>query len=162
MSETPMTVTREAVEAFLFHEADLMDEHRLEEWLALWAPQACYWIPCNGRTGGDPTREVSLVYDDLARLQDRIYRLTSSAAHSQRPRSRMRRVVGNLRLEQKNGLVHVRSNFLLAELRRGKQDLFSGVSLHQLRPQGDGFRIVAKTIQLDQSDEALDNLAFIL
>jgi 3-phenylpropionate/cinnamic acid dioxygenase small subunit len=42
---------------------------------------------------------VSIIYDDRARLEDRIYRLMSSAAHSQRPRSRMRRVVGNIRYE---------------------------------------------------------------
>ena len=111
-----MNVTRDTVEAFLFHEADLLDDLRIEDWLALWAPECCYWVPCNDRDadGTDPGRQVSIIYDDRARLEDRVYRLLSSAAHSQRPRSRMRRVVGNIRFESREGEVHTRSNFLLA------------------------------------------------
>lgn len=157
-----MAVAREAVEAFLFHEADLLDDMQVEAWLALWAPECCYWVPCNGRDGGDPEREVSLIYDDRARLEDRIYRLMSSAAHSQRPRSRMRRVVGNIRYEWREGEVHTRSNFVLAELRRGRQEIWSGVSQHRLLPAGDGFQIKAKTVLLTQSDEPIDNLTFLL
>lgn len=158
-----MTITREAVEAFLFHEADLLDDMDAEAWLALWAPECCYWVPCNGRDDStDPQRQVSIIYDDRARLEDRIYRLLSSAAHSQRPRSRMRRVVGNIRFEVREGEVHTRSNFLLAELRRGRQEIWSGVSQHRLLPAGDGFQIRAKTVLLTQSDEPIDNLTFLL
>lgn len=158
-----MAITREAVEAFLFHEADLLDNMDAEAWLALWAAECCYWVPCNGRDDStDPQRQVSLIYDDRARLEDRIYRLLSSAAHSQRPRSRMRRVVGNIRYEVREGEVHTRSNFLLAELRRGRQEIWSGVSQHRLLPAGDGFQIKAKTVLLTQSDEAIDNLTFLL
>lgn len=159
-----MSITRDAVEAFLFHEADLLDELRIEDWLALWTPECCYWVPCNDRDGDstDPERQVSIIYDDRARLEDRVYRLMSSAAHSQRPRSRMRRVVGNLRFELREGEVHTRSNFVLAELRRGRQDIWSGVSQHRLLPDGDSFRISAKTVLLTQSDMAIDNLTFLL
>lgn len=157
-----MAITRDAVEDFLFHEADLMDDFQLEPWLALWTEDACYWVPCNGRDGGDPTREVSLIYDDYTRLQDRVWRLVSPAAHSQRPRSRMRRVVGNIRFELREGEVHTRSNFVLAELRRGHQEVWSGVSRHCLVPAGERFRIRAKTVLLTQSDEAIDNLTFLL
>ena len=159
-----MSITREAVEAFLFHEADLLDDMDVETWLALWAPECCYWVPCNDRDadGTDPARQVSLIYDDRARLEDRVYRLLSSAAHSQRPRSRMRRVVGNIRFEQREGEVHTRSNFVLAELRRGRQDIWSGVCQHRLLPAGDGFQIKAKTVLLTQSDMAIDNLTFLL
>jgi 3-phenylpropionate/cinnamic acid dioxygenase small subunit len=86
----------------------------------------------------------------------------SSAAHSQRPRSRMRRVIGNLRFELRDGEVHTRTNFLLAELRRGRQEIWSGVSQHRLLPDGDNFRIKAKTVLLTQSDMAIDNLTFLL
>lgn len=159
-----MTITRDAVEAFLFHEADLLDDMDAETWLALWAPECCYWVPCNDRDadGTDPGRQVSFIYDDRARLEDRVHRLMSSAAHSQRPRSRMRRVVGNIRFESREGEVHTRSNFLLAELRRGHQEVWSGVSQHRLLPAGDSFTIKAKTVLLTQSDMAIDNLTFLL
>jgi 3-phenylpropionate/cinnamic acid dioxygenase small subunit len=159
-----VSITRDAVEAFLFHEADLLDELHVEQWLALWAPECCYWVPCNDRDADstDPARQVSIIYDDRARLEDRVYRLMSPAAHSQRPRSRMRRVIGNLRFELREGEVHTRSNFLLAELRRGRQEIWSGVSLHRLLPDGDGFKIKSKTVLLTQSDLAIDNLTFLL
>ena len=33
------------VQQFLFHEARLLDERRLQEWLALYAEDAEYWVP---------------------------------------------------------------------------------------------------------------------
>jgi hypothetical protein len=33
------------VERFLFHEANLLDESRFEEWLGLFEPDAYYWMP---------------------------------------------------------------------------------------------------------------------
>jgi p-cumate 2,3-dioxygenase beta subunit len=136
-----VTITRDAVEAFLFHEADLLDDMRIEDWLALWAPECCYWVPCNDRDADstDPARQVSIIYDD-----------------------RSRRVVGNIRFEQREGEVHTRSNFVLAELRRGHQDIWSGVCEHRLLPAGDSFQIKAKTVLLTQSDMAIDNLTFLL
>src|SRR5277367_5776883 len=120
-----MAVDRMEVEQFLYYEAQLMDEHRLDEWLALWTESALYWVPSN-RDDIDPKREVSLIYDDWVRLQLRVSRLKSGFAHAQEPRSRMRRVVSNIVVEEADdGEIVASSNFLLAELRRGKQDLFA-------------------------------------
>jgi 3-phenylpropionate/cinnamic acid dioxygenase small subunit len=156
-----MAFDRYAVEQFLYREARLADEQRLDDWFALWDEDALYWVPCN-EYDIDPTRQLSIIYDDRARLEDRVHRLMSSAAHSQRPRSRMRRVVGNIRFESREDEVHTRSNFVLAELRRGRQEVWSGVSQHRLLPAGDRFTIKAKTVLLTQSDMAIDNLTFLL
>lgn len=158
-----MDSLREPVERFLFLEADCMDEFRLEEWMALWAPEALYWVPCN-RDQADPERHVSIIYDDYARIQDRVARLGSRAAHSQVPRSRMRRLISNIVIDRdRDELVEVHSNFMLAELRHGRQDLFAGKSRHLLRiePAG-GFRIAAKTVWLINNDEPIDNLTFLI
>jgi 3-phenylpropionate/cinnamic acid dioxygenase small subunit len=41
-----MSVERNEIEEFLYLEARLMDEHRFDEWLSLWALEdATYWIP---------------------------------------------------------------------------------------------------------------------
>jgi 3-phenylpropionate/cinnamic acid dioxygenase small subunit len=70
-----MAVDRAAIERFLFHEARLMDEHRYDEWLALWAiDDAIYWIPANA-DDIDPTRNVSIIYDRRGQLRNRIKRL---------------------------------------------------------------------------------------
>ena len=86
----PMTVDRHQVEAFLYLEARRMDENAYDDWLALWADEALYWVPAN-RDDIDPTREVSIVYADRPRLEDRIARLKSGAAYAQDPPSRLRR-----------------------------------------------------------------------
>ena len=75
-----------------------MDTHRYEEWLALWTPDARYWVPCNS-DDIDPAREVSIIYDDHERLQQRVQRLKSGTVLAQDPAPRMRRIVSNIEIE---------------------------------------------------------------
>jgi len=157
-----MAVDRQQVEQFIYHEADLMDEHRYDEWLALWTDDALYWVPSGG-DDIDPKREISLIYDDRVRLQVRITRLKSGFAHAQEPKSRMRRVVSNIvTQEAENGDIVVFSNFLLTELRRGKQDIFAGRTIHRLRPDNGSFRLASKKVLLVNNDEHIDNLTFLI
>src|SRR5262245_59397362 len=145
---TAMAFDRQQVEQFLYYEAQLADEHRYDEWLALWTDDALYWAP-SGRDEINPEREISLIYDDRVRLRLRIGRLKSGFAHAQEPKSRMRRVVSNIVIEEaENGEIIAHSNFLLAELRRGKQDLFAGRTMHRLRSHNGGFQLVTKKVLL--------------
>jgi 3-phenylpropionate/cinnamic acid dioxygenase small subunit len=157
-----MTLNRQQVEQFLYHEAQLMDESRFDEWLALWTEPALYWVPSN-RDEIDPKREVSLVYDDWVRLQLRVARLKSGFAHAQEPKSRMRRLISNIVIEEaEKGEIVASSNFLLAELRRGKQDLFAGRSIHRMVPTNGGFKLRSKKVLLVNNDEPIDNLTFLI
>lgn len=157
-----MAVDRSGVEQFVYREARLIDENRYDEWLALWTNDARYWVPC-GADDGDPKREVSLIYDDLTRLRVRIARLNSGVAYAQDPKSRMRRVVSNIEAaEVEDGQVMVSSNFLLAELRQGKQDLFAGRTIHHLSPYNDSFRMRFKKVLLVNNGEYIDNLTFLV
>ena len=158
-----MSIDRVRVEQFLFQEARLMDEHRFDEWLALWTQPALYWVPSN-RDEIDPNREVSLIYDDWVRIQLRIARLKSGFAHAQEPRSRMRRLISNIEIEEASDSDEIvaQSNFMLAELRRGKQDLFAGRTMHRLRPIGGAFKLVSKKVLLVNNDEPIDNLTFLI
>jgi len=157
-----MAFDRQQVEQFLYYEAQLMDEHRYDEWLALWTEDALYWVP-TGRDDIDPKREISLIYDDRVRLQLRVSRLKSGFALAQEPKSRMRRVVSNIVIKEvENGEIIALSNFLLAELRRGKQDIFAGRTTHRLRPYNDSFKLVLKKVLLVNNDEHIDNLTFLI
>lgn len=157
-----MAFDRQQVEQFLYYEAQLMDEHRYDEWLALWTDDALYWVPA-GRDDIDPRREISLIYDDRVRLQTRIARLKSGFAHAQQPKSRMRRVVSNILIEEvENAEILAYSNFMLAELRRGKQDVFAGRTVHRLRLHHGNFKLVAKKVLLVNNDESIDNLTFLI
>jgi benzoate/toluate 1,2-dioxygenase subunit beta len=150
------------VESFLYREARLMDENAYDEWLSLWTDDALYWVPCN-RDDSDPTREVSAIYDNRVRLQGRIDRLKSGVAFAQEPKSRMRRLISNIEIEQAdNGELLVSSNFMLVELRRSKQDVFAGRTIHRLRSEGGSFRISQKKVLLVNNDEVIDNLTFLI
>ena len=150
------------VERFVFREARLMDEHRYSEWLSLWTDDALYWVPCND-DDIDPTRHVSLIYDDRLRLEDRVRRLESGDAHAQMPKSRLVRVVSNIEVEgEKEGLI-VHSTFNLQELRRGRLNTFAGRSIHRLRSIAGGeFKIASKKVLLINNDEPMGHLTFLI
>ena len=158
----------ERVQQFLFREARLADEWRLDEWLALWAPQAMYWVPVN-HDDVDPRRELSLIYDDRQRLELRIARIKSGVAWTQEPRSRMRRVLSNIEIESvmdgaDDGQLEVHSNFHLNELRSSTstQVIWTGHTVHHLLPAGDGFAIALKKVLLLNNDEELPQLSIFL
>ena len=152
---------RERIESFLYYEARLIDDHQYDEWLSLWTDDAIYWVPCNS-DDADPTRQAMIIYDDRRRLGERVMRLTSGFAWAQSPRSRTRRLIANVEFQAADGGYAVQSNFLLAELRRSRQDLFAGRTIHTLRPAGDGFRIALKKVLLLNNDEPIDNLTFLV
>jgi benzoate/toluate 1,2-dioxygenase beta subunit len=103
------------------------------------------------------------VYEDKAHLEDRIVRLKSDAAYAQDPRSRMRRVISNVEIEEgEQGEVIVYSNFNLTELRRSQQRTFAGRTMHKLRPEGNSFKIAYKKVLLVNNDEVISNLTFLV
>jgi benzoate/toluate 1,2-dioxygenase subunit beta len=159
--DTP--IDQHEIERFLYREARLLDEGQLDEWLALFTPDAYYWIPCNANDV-DPTRHVSLIYDDRQHLEDRIWRIKSGWAHAQDPPSHTRRIVGNVepRPGGIEGELSVSSTFILVELRRGAQSLFAGRYEHRLRREADAWRIAFKKVELLNNDEPIDSLTFIV
>jgi benzoate/toluate 1,2-dioxygenase beta subunit len=157
-----MPLDRHQIENFLYREARLMDENAYDEWFALWTDDALYWVPAN-EDDIDPLRHVSIVYEDKAHLEDRIARLKSDAAYAQDPRSRMRRVISNIEIEEgEQGDVIVYSNFNLTELRRSQQRTFAGRTIHKLRPEGNSFKIAYKKVLLVNNDEVISNLTFLV
>lgn len=156
-------MSRDRVESFLYREADLADEHRFDEWLALWDQKdILYWIPA-GSDDIDPRHCISIAYDNRERLEDRIFRLQSKAVHAQRPRSRMRRIIGNIVIEADDGATAtVRANFIFTEMRHGHQDVFNGRFIYQLRYNDDSLLIGSKKVLLVNNDEFIDNLTFLL
>jgi len=157
-----MSTDRHQVENFLYREARLMDQHAYDEWFALWAEDALYWIPCND-DDIDPERHVSIVYENRRGLEDRIARLKSGAAYAQDPKSRLSRVVSNVEIEEMAaGELIVHSTFNVTALRRRRMDTFAGRAIHKLRPDGDSFKIASKKILLINNDAVINNLTFLI
>jgi 3-phenylpropionate/cinnamic acid dioxygenase small subunit len=151
------------VELLLFREAELADSHRYDDWLALWAEELLYWVPCNA-DDIDPERRISLIYEDRPKLEQRLLRLNTKHAHSQRPRSRLARTVSNIVLEgydpERGGVAT--SRFIVAELRLDQQTLWCGRMRHVLVREGSALRIREKRVFLVNNDAPMPNLTFII
>src|SRR6516165_1199965 len=120
------SLSRQQAEEILFEEARILDDRRYDEWFAMLTDDAIYWVPCGGE-GLDPNREISLVYDDHARLRDRIDRLGSGVAHAQSPPSKTCRLISNVQIEQtSDDAACITSAFFLYELRHSRQRVFAG------------------------------------
>lgn len=140
-----------AVEDFLYVEADLLDEWRLHEWLALFAEDGRYLVPSTDKPDGDPTRDLFLVQDDRFLLEQRVNSLLTRAAHAEYPHSRTRHLVTNVKAaENEDGQVEVRANFAVFRARNGAVDTYFGRYVHVLeRGGGAGFRYVSRKAVLD-------------
>ncbi len=157
-----MGMKRDQIEDFIYREARLMDEHRYDEWLALWTDDAVYWVPSNNDEL-DPMESVSIIYDDRRRISDRIDRLKSGMAYAQKPPSRMRRVVSNLEVEEgENDEVTVYSNFVLTEIRRGVRNIWSGRTVHRLRMEKGDLKMGFKKVLLLENDAEIPSLVFLI
>lgn len=147
-------VSRAALEDFLYHEAALLDEWRLEEWLALFAEGGRYFVPPAGAAdGADPATTLFYVADDYHRLCERVKRLGKRTAHAEFPRSRCRRLVSNVRMlggDQQH--FRVTSNFVTWRSKMGRTDTFFGHHVYELAHGADGLRILSKTTYLDADD----------
>jgi 3-phenylpropionate/cinnamic acid dioxygenase small subunit len=150
------------VERFLFHEARLMDEHRYDDWLALWTLEdATYWVPANA-DDIDPRQNVSIIYDRSGQIRNRIRRLKETLWLKERA-LRLKRIVGNIVIEAENeSEMTVSSNFILAELHRGAQTVWAGTTIHVLVATGESFKIKSKKVLLLNNNEALPNMLFLI
>ncbi len=146
------TINREAIESFLYREADLLDRWQLNEWLTLFAPDAYYQVPPLDARELPPEQALYLVDDNYQRLQSRIKQLQKGNAHSESPMSRTRRAVTNVMFEsQTNGEVQVRANFIIHRVRRELLDVYMGRYEHIL-VQTDGqlrFRLRKAILDLE-------------
>lgn len=145
---------RAELEDFLFLEAALLDNWQLDEWLALFAPGARYFVPPAGADDdADPATTLFYVADDYHRLCERVKRLNKRTAHAEFPRSRCRRMVSNVRfLEGDATCFTVTSNYVTWRSKLGVTDTFFGHHLYAMTRVAGQLRILSKKTFLDQDD----------
>jgi benzoate/toluate 1,2-dioxygenase beta subunit len=151
------------VEQFIYREARLQDELQYDAWEALWTNDGIYWVPANGEDT-DPTKQVSIIFDNRTRIATRIKQLHTGKRHSQTPPSRLRRLVSNVELMggADDGDVKVGANFLVYESRERGVTLWAGRSEYTLRRTDDGLRMAYKKVTLVDNDRPLYTLAFLI
>ena len=151
LDATEGAVLRAEVERFLYDEAELLDQWRLHEWLALFSPSGEYLIPSTDLPGGDPARDLFLVQDDRFLLEQRVNSLLTRSAHAEYPHSSTRRLITNVRVsETVESHVHLAANFAVYRSRNGILDIYVGHYRHVLeRDDSAGFRFVRRLSVLD-------------
>jgi p-cumate 2,3-dioxygenase beta subunit len=143
MAEDAAAFTRSEIEEFLIYEAALLDEWRLEEWLALMAPDARYLVPPLDAPDADHRDTLFLIADDRCTLGSRVRQLLSGTTWAENPRSRTRRLITNVRLlAADNEEAHATANFAVWRFQHEATDVYVGRYLNVLvrGPSGLLFR----------------------
>ena len=159
-----MNPGEEEVARFIRHEARLIDERRLDEWLELFTDDAHYWVPA---TPGqpDPLQHNSLAYEDKLLLRLRVERLKSPRAYSQRPPSRCLHVLQATDLEKadtERGELLARTPFVYTETRGDESQRYAATAWHTLVWSGERLRIRLKRVDLLNCDAALPSIQLFL
>jgi 3-phenylpropionate/cinnamic acid dioxygenase small subunit len=149
----------------LYREARYADHAQYDEWESLLTDDMVYWVPIN-RSDPDPDRQISLLYDNRARIATRIRMLKTGVRHAQVPASPMTRVISNVEVEKlENGEYRVHAAFMLAELQvqsTGDLHWWIGRTEHVFRRVDGTLKIARKRVDLINSQEAVPALAFLI
>jgi len=144
-------VSRTEVEDFLYREAALLDEWRLNEWLGLLTANARYLVPSlDVPPNADPGAMLYLVADDANRIKSRVKQLLGQSARAEQPRSRTRRIVANVRIvEGDENTLRVTANFVVHRARLKKIDTYIGKYEYRLLIDKGQLKIDERKATLD-------------
>lgn len=147
----PQAVSRAEVEDLLFLEAELLDDWKLEAWLALYTADATYCVPSTDLPAdADPDKSLFYIADDRLRMEQRVVRLMKKSAHSEYPRSRTRHLVSNVRVGSMEGdQLGASAAFVTYRTKNGHTDAYIGSMRYRLQRVGDTLRIREKRCVLD-------------
>ncbi len=141
--------TQHAVEQFLFRQAELLDNHRWQEYIDLFTADGVYWMPADR---ADTTWDgvPSIFAEDRNLMTVRMRRVLHPDAWSQRPLWGTNHLVGNVIIENESaqGDIVVRSRFYMLELRRDTVRHFGGSYVHHLKKTKDGYRIKLQRVDM--------------
>ena len=146
-----LSFSRSQIEDFLYAEAELLDEWRLDEWLTLFdAERGGYYMPTTDCPDGDPNTGLYLIADDMLRLRSRVSQLMSGLTWAENPKSRTCHMVSNVRIAGMDGdLLLVKANFVVYRMRFQNIDPYIGKYQYKLLPKEGTFKIVERRVILD-------------
>jgi 3-phenylpropionate/cinnamic acid dioxygenase small subunit len=173
VSDLARLLLKEEIEQFLYREAELLDERRYEEWLALFTEDAHYFMPMRRNVPHDePEREFTRAGTDVNwfdegkdTLTRRVKQILTGIHWAEEPPSRICHMISNVQVVTGPPVaappseVTVKSRFLVYRNRvETETDFLVGKREDLLRRVNGGWQIARRKIILDQSVLLAKNL----
>src|SRR5271155_1811489 len=169
-----LLLTQEVAE-FLYAEAELLDERRYDDWLALLADDIRYWMPMRRNVKfGDVTREFTREGEDISwfdegkeTLTRRVRQIQTGIHWAEEPQSRIAHIVSNVQLLEATPSIAdpqeitAKCRFIVYRNRvETETDLLVGKREDTLRRAANSWFIARRKIILDQNVLLTKNLTF--
>lgn len=173
--EVARLLLQREVEEFLYHEAELLDERRLEEWLALLTDDVRYWVPMRRNVKfGELEREFTRSGQDINwfdegkdTLARRVQQILTGVHWAEEPLSRICHMVSNVQILQATpsvwqpAEVTAKCRFLIYRNRvETETDTLVGKREDVLRKVEGRWKIARRKVILDQNVLLAKNLTF--
>ena len=132
------TLSAEDMRQFLYREARFLDDKDWESWLALYAPDAEFWMPSwddDDELVTEPQTQISLIwYGHKGGLEDRVFRIkTERSSATSLPEPRTSHNISDVEiLKQSGGLCELRFNWVTFSYRYKTVDTYFGTSFYTL------------------------------
>jgi 3-phenylpropionate/cinnamic acid dioxygenase small subunit len=119
-------------------------------------------VPANGHNI-DPTKKMSILYDNRSRIALRIKQFHTGKRHSQSPVSRLSRIVSNVEIiEVRGDEVFVGSCVQIFESNSRADTVWAARNEHVLRRTPEGLKMASKKVMLVNNEKALYTLSFLI
>src|SRR5262245_21958625 len=166
---------KQEIEAFLYHEAELLDERGYEEWLQLLAEDVRYWMPMRRNVKfGELEREFTREGQDINWFDEgkdtlirRVQQILTGVHWAEEPLSRICHMVSNVQLLHVRPSVleplevTVKCRFLIYRNRvETETDILVGKREDVLRRVDGQWKIAQRKVILDQNVLLAKNLTF--
>lgn len=148
--------------AYIWAEAELLDNKDYLAWSALWDEDGKYIVPIENDTE-DFASTLNYVYDDARMRRLRIERLTSGHSMSAADAANTVRTVSRFRLVSlENNVAEVNSSQIVVGYKRGKHTLYAANLNHRIDLSGAAPRLLRKVIRLVNAADSLSAIGFLL
>jgi 3-phenylpropionate/cinnamic acid dioxygenase small subunit len=166
---------KQELEAFLYHEAELLDERQYEAWLELLAEDIRYWMPMRrnvrfGELEREFTREgldINWFDEGKETLTRRVQQILTGVHWAEEPLSRLCHMISNIQLLEvkpttlEPAEVGVKCRFLIYRNRvETETDILVGKREDVLRRVAGQWKIAQRKVILDQNVLLAKNLTF--
>ena len=166
---------KQEIEEFLYHEVELLDERRYEEWLELLADDVRYWMPMRrnvrfGELEREFTREgldINWFDEGKDTLTRRVQQILTGVHWAEEPLSRICHMISNIQLLHVSPSalapveVAVKCRFLIYRNRvETETDILVGKREDILRRVNGQWKITQRKVILDQNVLLAKNLTF--